>query len=71
MPGASRGTRRVRFVNVNWDAGEDGTDGRFEPMVMTEDEERHTLAPSPQAAATLITLTEASRVRLWDAETAP
>jgi hypothetical protein len=49
MPGASEKTRRVKVLNVNWAAGEDGADGRFEAMIVTEDDEQHTIAPSQSA----------------------
>jgi hypothetical protein len=48
MPGASEQTRRVKVVNANWIAGPDGDDGRFEVMLVTEDDQQHTIAPSPQ-----------------------
>lgn len=49
MPGASDETRRVDVVNANWTAGEDGADGTFQLLLVTEDGERHTIAPSPAA----------------------
>lgn len=36
MPGASEQTRRVKTLNANWVAGEDGEDGRLEVMIVTE-----------------------------------
>jgi hypothetical protein len=66
MPGASEQTRRVKIVNANWVAGPDGDDGRFEVMLVTEDDEKHTLAPSPASMAALIALTQADTVLLWD-----
>jgi hypothetical protein len=66
MPGASEQTRRVKAVNANWVAGPAGEDGRFEVMLVTEDDEQHFLAPSPAAMAALVALTQANTVLLWD-----
>jgi hypothetical protein len=66
MPGASKQTRRVKVLNANWGAGPDGDDGRFEVMIVTEDDQRHTMAPSPAAITALIALTQANAVLLWD-----
>jgi predicted nucleic acid-binding Zn ribbon protein len=66
MPGASEQTRRVKIVNANWVAGPDGDHGRFEVMMVTEDDQRHVAAPSPEAMTALIALTRADTVLLWD-----
>jgi hypothetical protein len=66
MPGASEQTRRVKIVNANWLAGRDGDHGRFEVMMVTEDDQRHVAAPSPEAMTALIALTQADTVLLWD-----
>ena len=47
MPGASEQARRAKIVNTNWVAGAEGGDGRFEVMVVTEDDQQHTMAPAP------------------------
>src|SRR5258708_4512287 len=47
-------------------AGPDGDHGRFEVMIVTEDDQRHVLAPSPAAMTALIALTQADTVLLWD-----
>ncbi|HEY5990171.1 MAG TPA: hypothetical protein VIV12_27865 [Streptosporangiaceae bacterium] len=49
MPGASEQTRRVKIVNANWQAGRDGDHGRFEVMIVTEDDQQHVVAPSAEA----------------------
>jgi hypothetical protein len=41
MPGASEQTRRVKVVNANWVAGPDGDQGRFDVMIVTEDDQQH------------------------------
>jgi hypothetical protein len=66
MPGASELTRRVKTINANWGAGEDGGDGRFEVLIITEDGERHVVAPSPEAMTALVALTQGETVLLWD-----
>ena len=66
MPGASEQTRRVKVLNANWVAGPDGDNGRFEVMVVTEDDQQHIMAPSPASMSALIALTQADTVLLWD-----
>jgi len=66
MPGASEQTRRVKIVNANWAAGPDGDHGRFEVMIVTEDDQRHVAAPSPAAMTALIALIQADTVLAWD-----
>jgi hypothetical protein len=66
VPGASQQTRRVKTLNANWIAGPDGDDGRFELMLITEDGERHVVAPSPDSTVALIALAQADTVLLWD-----
>ena len=66
MAGASGSTKRVRYVNMNWEAGDADDDGRFTCLIVTEDGERHVVSPGPLASTTLIALTQASNVLLWD-----
>jgi hypothetical protein len=66
MPGASEMTRPVKTINANWTAAEDGGDGRFEVLIITEDDERHVVAPSPPAMMALVALTQGETVLLWD-----
>jgi hypothetical protein len=66
MPGASEQTRRVKIVSANWVAGPDGDPGRFEVLMVTEDDQRHVAAPSPEAMTALIALTQAGTVLAWD-----
>jgi hypothetical protein len=66
MPGASEQTRRVKVLNANWVAGSEGTDGRFEVMIITEDDHQHVVAPSPAAMAALVALAKADTVLAWD-----
>ena len=66
MPGASEQTRRVKILNANWVAGSEGTDGRFEVMIVTEDDQQHVVAPSPAAMAALVALAKADTVLAWD-----
>ena len=56
----------MKTLNANWVAGEDGGDGRFEVLLVTEDDQQHTIAPSPASMAALIALTQADTVLLWD-----
>jgi len=66
MPGASEQTRRVKVLNANWIAGPDGDDGRFEVMIVTEDDQQHTICPSPASMTALMALTQANTILLWD-----
>jgi hypothetical protein len=66
MPGASEQAQRVKVMNANWVAGEDGEDGRFELMIITSDEEHHVLAPSPAAMSAIVALAESDTVLVWD-----
>ena len=43
MPGASQQTREVKVLNANWTAGPDDTDGHFELMLVTDDDQHHTI----------------------------
>jgi len=38
----------VKALNANWVAGPDGDDGQFEIMIVTEDDQRHIMAPQPR-----------------------
>jgi hypothetical protein len=66
MPGASEQTSQVKVLNVNWAAGPDGDDGRFEVMMVTADGEQHTFAPSPASMTALLALAKADAILLWD-----
>ncbi len=66
MPGASEQTSQVKVLNVNWAAGPDGDDGRFEVMVVTADGQQHTFAPSPAWVTALQALAKADAILLWD-----
>jgi hypothetical protein len=66
MPGASEQTRRVKILNANWVAGQDAADGRFEVMIVTDDDQQHLIAPSPASITALIALTQADSVLAWD-----
>lgn len=56
----------MKTVNANWVAGPDGDPGRFEVLMVTEDDQRHVAAPSPEAMTALIALTQADTVLAWD-----
>jgi hypothetical protein len=66
VPGASEEARRVKIMNTNWLAGADGEDGRFELMVVTSDDQKHVVAPSPAAMTALVALAQADTVLIWD-----
>jgi len=66
MPGASEQTSQVQVLNANWTAGPDGTDGRFEIMIVTADGQQHAAAPSPAAMTALLALARADSILLRD-----
>jgi hypothetical protein len=66
MPGASANTHRIKIMNANWNAGSQGDDGAFEVMIVTSDDERHILQPSPAAMTALVALAQADTVLVWD-----
>jgi hypothetical protein len=66
MPGASEVTRRVKILNANWAPDAAGGDGRFEVLVVTDDDERHTMEASPSSMTALVALAKADTVMAWD-----
>jgi len=66
MPGASEQTRRVKILNANWVPGPDGDDGRFEVMIVTEDDQHYTVPASPASMTALVALAQAGTVMAWD-----
>jgi len=66
MPGASELTRRVTTVNANWVASPDGTPGRFEILLITDDGERHVAPACATEMCALVALTQAPTTLLWD-----
>ena len=68
MPGASEQTRRVKILNANWSPGTEGEDGRFEIMVVTEDDRRHTMPASAASMTAVVALARADTVMAWDPE---
>jgi hypothetical protein len=53
-------------MNANWVAGPDGDDGRFEVLLVTEDDQRHTVVTSAASATALVALARAETVLAWD-----
>jgi hypothetical protein len=70
MPGASQATQRVKILNANWVPDADGGagDGRFEILMITEDDERVAVPISPGAITALVSLAQAETVLAWDPE---
>jgi len=66
MPGASEETRRVKILNANWVPDEAGGDGRFEVLIVTEDEQRYVMPACPGSMTALVTLARADTVMAWD-----
>jgi hypothetical protein len=53
-------------MNANWTAGPDGGPGQFEILFITDDDQPHVAAPSPEAMTALIALTRGDTVLAWD-----
>jgi hypothetical protein len=66
MPGASEHTRRVKVLSANWTPSPDGGDGLFELLVITEDDQRYTMATSPASMTALVALSRADTVLTFD-----
>jgi hypothetical protein len=68
MPGASEKSRRVRMMNANWVPDQQGGDGTFEVLMVTEDDERHVVSASAASVAALAALVQTDPVLVWDPE---
>jgi hypothetical protein len=67
MPGASQETRRVKILNANWVPADDAAeDGRFEVLIITEDDQRYVVPASSRDMTALVTLAAADTVMAWD-----
>jgi hypothetical protein len=66
MPGASEETRRVKILNANWAPDAAGGDGRFELLIVTEDDQRYVLPANPGSMTALVALARADTVMAWD-----
>ncbi len=66
MPGASDQTKRVNIVNANWTPSPDGGDGKFELLLVTDDDQRHAMAASLASIAAVVALAQADTVLAWD-----
>jgi hypothetical protein len=68
MPGASEQTRRVKILNANWVPGAEGEDGEFAFLIITEDDQRHTMPASAASMTAVVALARADTVMAWDPE---
>jgi len=66
MPGASDQTQPVKILNVNWIPDTNGGDGRFDIMIVTEDDQRHELPASAASVTAVVALAQAGTVMMWD-----
>ncbi len=66
MPGASSETRRVKILNANWVPDAASGDGRFEVMIVTEDDQKYFVPASPGSMTALVALAKADTVMAWD-----
>jgi hypothetical protein len=66
MPGASDQTQPVKILNANWSPDTNGGDGRFDIMIVTEDDQRHMLPASAASVTAVVALAQADTVMMWD-----
>ena len=66
MPGASDQTQPVKILNANWIPDTNGGDGRFDIMIVTEDDQRHMLPDSAASITAVVALAQAGTVMMWD-----
>jgi hypothetical protein len=66
MPGASDQTQPVKVLNANWIPDTNGGDGRFDIMIVTEDDQRHMLPASAASITAVVALAQAGTVMMWD-----
>ncbi len=66
MPGASKETRRVKILNANWIPASDDGNGRFEIMIVTEDDQQYGVPVDPASMTALVALARANTVMAWD-----
>ena len=66
VPGASEQTSQVKVLNVNWTAAGDGGDGTFEVMIVTADDQHHSVSISPASLTALLAMAKAGAILLWD-----
>ena len=56
----------MKILNANWVPEPAGGDGRFEVMIVTDDDEQHTVPASPASMTALVALAQADTVLAWD-----
>jgi hypothetical protein len=66
MPGASEETRRVKILNANWVPPDDEGDGRFEVMLVTDDDQQYFVPAGAASMTALAALARADTVLAWD-----
>ena len=66
MAGASDQTQPVKILNANWSPDTNGGDGRFDIMIVTEDDQRHMLPASAASVTAVVALAQADTVMMWD-----
>jgi len=66
MQGASDQTQPVKILNANWIPDTNGGDGRFDIMIVTEDDQRHMLPASAASITAVVALAQAGTVMMWD-----
>ena len=66
MPGASEKTRRVKILNANWISSIDDGSGRFELLIITEDDQQFAVPADPVSMTALVALARADTVLAWD-----
>ncbi|HEY5988120.1 MAG TPA: hypothetical protein VIV12_17360 [Streptosporangiaceae bacterium] len=58
----------MKILNANWRPETGGGDGSFEIMIVTEDDQRHTMPASAASVTAVVALAQAGTVMAWDPE---
>lgn len=56
----------MKILNANWIPDGAGGDGRFEVLIVTDDDQRYAVPASAGSVTALVTLAKADTVMVWD-----
>jgi arsenate reductase (thioredoxin) len=66
MPGASPETRHVKAMNANWKPNGALAEGRFELMIVTDDDAQHMIESNAAAITAVVAMSQAETALYWD-----
>lgn len=56
----------MKILNANWLPGAEGEDGQFEILIVTDDDQRHTMSATAASMTAVVALARADTVMAWD-----